>query len=199
AEQRERTRRAVSGNALMYWGPWGGAWLIGFGLFFLQRGLHGRPYLDLPRNLPLIVLFCLMGLAMLTTVAIGARSQRDLRGDSNLQGMMYGFAWFFGFVTVVAVGIRFTDFLPPDEQSVLWSGMAVGVTGTLYLAGGALWRDWSLFIMGGWLIVINAIGIGLGPGWHALLVSAAGGGGLLIGGVTLWLLDKRRGRQVAGR
>lgn len=191
-QQQERTHQARTGDALAYWGPWGTAWLVGFGLFFLHQGLNGKPYVGMPENLPLIVLFVLMALAMAMTAVVGARANRNFQGPSNQQGMMYGFTWFFGFVSVVAVGVRFGDYLPVAEQSILWSGMAVGITGTLYLAGAALWKDKSMFVMGLWLTAINAVGITLGPGWHPLLVSVAGGGGMLVAGAVRRLVCRKR-------
>jgi hypothetical protein len=191
SSQQQRARQVFFGDALMYWGPWGFAWLIGFGLFFLHQGLHGEPYVNMPGNLPLIVLFCLMAAAMVISAIAGVKAGRLIQGPSNVQGMMYGFSWFFGFISVVALGIRFAAGLPDDEQAVLWSGMAVGMTGALYLAGAAMWQDWSMFVMGLWLTAINAVGITLGPGWHPLLVSVAGGGGLLIVGLVLRMRGQR--------
>ena len=46
------------------------------------------------------------------------------------------------------------------------------------MAGGAIWKSRDLFILGGWIAVINVVGVLAGPGWHSLVISLAGGGGL---------------------
>jgi hypothetical protein len=62
----------------------------------------------------------------------------------------------------------------------------VALTGALHMAGGAIYRDRSLFVLGAWTSVINIIGIIAGPGWHSLIVAIAGGGGMIVAGTLQW-------------
>ena len=59
------------------------------------------------------------------------------------------------------------------------------------MAGGAVWLDRDLFRLGVWISVINMIGAFAGPGWHALIMAVAGGGGMLVAGA----IARRRQRQ----
>src|SRR5258705_9475191 len=92
--------RSVALNPLLYYLPWGGAWLIGFGLLFLRYGPDGRVFVNLPGWLPLVSLFSLMALAMVSTIAVSTVRGRHIEGRSSWQGAAYGFAWFFAFAGV---------------------------------------------------------------------------------------------------
>lgn len=188
--QRGVLHRRLSGDPLLYWGPWGAAWLIGFALFVLRWGLSGEPIVDMPTWIPLTVLFTLMAVAMAVTTWLGGRSARYTSGPSNTQGMMYGLSWLCAFAVVAAIAVRFGRGLPEDERGLLWASLSVAVTGILYVAGAAIWREWSMFAMGALLIVVDAVGVSIGPGWHALLTSLAGAA-LLIGGTAAHLRLRR--------
>jgi hypothetical protein len=55
------------------------------------------------------------------------------------------------------------------------------------MAGSAIWVDRDMFVLGAWISVVNVIGVLWGPGWHALVLAVAGGGGLLVAGLLGWL------------
>jgi hypothetical protein len=63
----------------------------------------------------------------------------------------------------------------------------VALTGVLHMAGGALWNDRVLYVLGISISVVNVIGIIAGPGWHALTVAVLGGGGMLVAGFVSWM------------
>src|SRR5689334_5845729 len=98
--ERDAGARSVALNPLLYYLPWGLAWLIGFGLLFLRYGPHGRVFVDLPDWLPLIGLFSLMAVAMVSTTIVSTVRARHVAGRSSWQGAAYGFAWFFAFAGV---------------------------------------------------------------------------------------------------
>jgi hypothetical protein len=81
---------------------------------------------------------------------------------------------------------QFTDVLPDDRQSLLWGGGMVALTGALHMAGGAMWNDRNLFVLGAWTSVVNIVGILFGVGWHPLIVAVLAGGGMLVLGYTGW-------------
>lgn len=176
---------------LLYW-PWGVAWLVGFGLFFLRFSPDGRVLVRLPDWLPLTVLFVLLAAASVVQAIAGARAYGQVTGDSAQRGRWYGFAWALGSVSVyVGVG-RVSDHLPHDLAALLWSATAVGLTGALQMAGGAIWLDRNLFRLGVWISVINVAGAIAGPGWHALVVAVAGSGGILVAGTVSRLRQRHR-------
>jgi hypothetical protein len=187
--QRERAnleRDLTPDPRLMYW-PWGVAWLTGFGLLFLRFGPDGRVFVDLPAWLPLTVLLLLLVAAGITTGVAGGRASAQTAGPRSRQGKMYGFTWAIAFAGASVLFSQFGDHLPDDLLGLLWAGGMVGLTGALHMAGGAIWNDRDLFILGAWTSVINVIGIFAGPGWHSLIVAVAGGGGMLLAGLAWWL------------
>jgi hypothetical protein len=180
-QQAEAARRLIPDQRFYYW-PWGLAWLIGFGLFFLRYGPDGRVFVDLPGWLPLGALFALLAAAAIVSGLGGSKAYGQITGDSNRRGGWYGFAWFLGYATVTVINVRVASHLPEDLAGLLWAATSVGLAGALQMAGGAIWLDRNLFIVGTWVTVINIAGVLAGPGWHALVVAVAGGGGMLLAG-----------------
>lgn len=191
-EQRVATARRLEPDArLLYW-PWGVAWLVGFGLFFLRFAPDGRVLVRLPDWLPVTALFGLLVAAAAVQAVASARAYGQVSGDSARRGRWYGCAWALGSVSVFAVLGRVVDHLPHDQAALLWSATAVGLTGALQMAGGAIWLDRDLFRLGVWISVINVAGTFAGPGWHALVLAVAGGGGILVAGAISRLRQRRR-------
>ncbi|MFC6018715.1 transporter [Plantactinospora solaniradicis] len=193
AEQQAEAARKLSPNLLWYYWPWGLAWLIGFGLLFLFSGPNGRMFVEMPLWLPLATLFTLLIAAGIISGVTGARTYGQVAGDSRRRGQWYGLAWGLGFAGVMTVLGPVSDHLPEDLAGLLWAGVSVGLTGALHMAGGAIWLDRNLFRLGVWISVINIVGVIAGPGWHALVISVAGGGGMLVAGVVFLLRDRTRG------
>jgi hypothetical protein len=186
---RERTNleRALTPDPRWMFWPWGITWLIGFGLFFLRWGPDGRVFVALPDWLPMLALALLLMTAGAITGVQGARSGRQISGPSQRQGRMFGFSWSAGFAGLALVFSQVSDIVPPERQGILWGGGLVALIGALYMAGAALWDDRITFILGAWISVVNIVGVLTGPGWHALIVALAGGGGLLLAGLIGWL------------
>lgn len=66
--------------------------------------------------------------------------------------------------------------------------VAVGpvlVTGLVYMAGAAIWSEWSMLILGGWLAVTCVAAAWTGPVSALLIEALAGGGGFLVASVLL--------------
>lgn len=189
-EQEAAAVRRLTGEPYLFYAAWGLAWFVGFGALFLHYGLSGEPYLPISRGVALAVLFSAMALALAVTVYAVRRSAVHVRGVSQDRGMMYGFAWAAGFAMVVAIAVRFgeSEVSPSDDAGLLWAALSLLVVSVLYMAGAALWREWSMFWVGVWLCALNVVGTVAGPGWHALLTSVGGGGGFLV---TAWLLRRR--------
>jgi hypothetical protein len=192
-QQRAAAERKLQPHPLVFFGPWGIAWLVGFGLLFLRFGPDGRVFVPMPQWIPLTALFFLLAAALATSTYWSSRTFRHVHGRSSVKGAMYGFSWFVAFTAMGMTISRFDDALSDADKGLLWTTVSVGLTGALHMAGGAVWEDRTLFALGVWLTVVNVVGTVLGPGWHALVVSLAGGGGMLLAGFALWLrIAKRR-------
>ena len=179
-------RRLTPDPRLLLW-PWGLAWLLGFGVYFLRFGPDGRVFVAMPGFVPLTVLLGLITLAGIVTGIVGARAGRQVTGPSSRQGTMYGFTWSVAFIGMAVLLSRTSDLLPVPTGNLLWAGAMVALTGVLHMAGGALWNDRILYVLGLSISVVNVVGIIIGPGWHALIVAVFGGGGMLVAGLVSWL------------
>jgi hypothetical protein len=187
ARERAATGRQLTPDPRLLLWPWGLAWLIGFGVYFLRFGPDGRVFVDLPEFLPLTVLLGLITVAGIVTGVAGARAGRQVSGPSSRQGAMYGFTWSVAFIGMAVLLSRVSDLLPVPSANLLWAGAMVALTGALHMAGGALWNDRTGYVLGVWISVVNVVGIILGTGWHALIVAVLGGGGMLVAGLVAWL------------
>lgn len=184
-EQANLARTLTPDPRLMYW-PWGIAWLIGFGAIFLRFAPGGRVFVDMPAWLPSTILLALLLAAGIITGIVGGRAGRQVAGPSSRQGLMYGLTWSIAFSGMSVVFSQFNDVLPDARQSLLWGGGMVALTGALHMAGGAMWHDRNLFVLGAWTSVVNIVGIVFGVGWHPLIVAVAAGGGMLVLGQVGW-------------
>ena len=184
-ERAEAERRLTPDPRLLLW-PWGIAWLIGFTVYFLRFGPDGRIFVQFPDWLPLVLLLALMIAAGIVTGITGARAGRWVSGPSSSQGAMYGISWSIAFAGMATVLARVSDYLPEPQVNLLWAGVMVGLTGALHMAGGAIYNDRSLFILGAVISLVNIVGVIAGPGWHSLILAVAGGGGMLVAGALAW-------------
>ena len=196
-EQQETARRRLDVDPVAFLVPWGLAWLGGYGLLFLRHGPDDRVVVEMPSWLPVAVLYTLLVAAGILSSVAGHRATRGVAGASMERGVMYMWSWFVAFAGFGVLGPRFEPFLPDAEFGLLMGSLPVFITGILYMSGGAVWRDRSQFAFGVWLSVVNAAGVLAGPGWHSLLVSVLGGGGMLAGALCL-RLRRRRPSATAG-
>ncbi|GIH20538.1 transporter [Rugosimonospora africana] len=185
--QRDAAVRSLRPDPRFIYWPWGLAWLVGFGLLFLRHGPHEQIRVSMPDTLPLATLFALMIIALLVSGVAGARANRQISGDSSVRGLRYGLSWLAGFAGNAVVCAHFSKLLPAPEVGLLWAATSVGLVGVLYLTGSAVWQSRDLFVLGIWLTISNIVGVLAGPGWHSLVISVAGGGGLLVAGFAEWL------------
>ncbi|MFC4008743.1 hypothetical protein ACFOY2_16040 [Nonomuraea purpurea] len=187
-EQSVATVKSLKGDPLLLYVPWGVSWFLGFTAFFLHYGLDGRPYAPISQMQALAVLMsCQLVAGALAAFGI-VRMNRLIRGDTSARGAMFGYAWFAGMLVMAVICVRLSTILPPDESGLMWAGVSLLVVAVLHMAGGAIWLNWPMFFTGAWAAAVNALGVLLGPGWHALLTATLLGGGFVAAG--LWL---RRG------
>jgi hypothetical protein len=192
-EQRARAERSLTPDPRLVYVPWSFSWLIGFGVFFLKYGSDGDGLVDMPEWVPLATLFSLMAVALVIMTIELARAGRQVAGESATKGTMYGIAWAVAFIGLGVTAGYLSDYLPPPQVGLLWSASSVGLVAVLYIAGAAIYSDRIMFVHGCWLAVINVAGVLAGPGWHALIISlAGGGGGLVLGFLAGRRLARRR-------
>jgi hypothetical protein len=191
-EQRAEAERSLTPDPRRVYWPWSFSWLIGFGAFFLKYGSDGDGLVAMPDWVPMATLFGLMALALTVMTVELARAGRQVSGESATKGAMYGIAWAVGFLSLGVTGWYLGDFLPPPQVGMFWSASSVGLVAVLYIAGAAIYPDRTMFALGSWLAVVNVAGVFAGPGWHALIISLAGGGGGLVLGYVAWRNMARR-------
>jgi hypothetical protein len=182
--ERAEAERVLTPDPRLFLWPWAFAWLIGFTVYFLRFGPDGRVFVAMPDWVPLATLLALMIVAGVVTGVTGARAGRWVSGKSSTQGAMYGISWSIAFAGMSTVLARISDYLPEPQVNLLWAGVMVGLTGALHMAGGAIYNDRSLFVLGAYISVVNVTGVLAGPGWHSLILAVMGGFGMLAAG---WL------------
>jgi hypothetical protein len=178
-QQQAEARRGLGLNPAVILGLWGSAYLFGFGAIFLTYPTA------LPVRLPGAVAGVVVGVlfvaATVTSIVMGVRSGRGLRGPSRAAGAMYGWSWTLGFCTLAAVNGGVSRLgLPDDAETLLWSGSSLLLVGVLYLAAGALFQDRFQYGLGVWMLVCSACSVYAGVPGNFAVVSLAGGGGLLL-------------------
>ena len=189
--ERAETELSITPDPRGFLWPWGFAWVLGFGVYFLRYGPGGRVLVDMPNWLPLTLLLALFMAAGVFTGWFGARISRSIRGPSNRQGAMYGLTWSVAYAGMAVVLSTTNGLLSDEHANMLWAGAMVAVTGVMHMAGGAIWNDRSLFALGIWTSVVNVVGIFAGAGWHSLILAVLGGGGMLLAGTLQWLKLRR--------
>lgn len=185
--QQAATIKQLKGNPLLVYLPWGVAWLLGFTAFFLHYGLNGVSHLPISQGQAMTVLMC--GLLVAGSVATYGifKMQVHARGASSIKGTMYGYAWVLGLLTMGVITARMGPQLPGAESGLLSAAISLLVVALLFMLGGALWLEKPMFFLGLWTAGVNALGVLLGPGWHALLVAVLLGGGFIVASVWLSL------------
>ncbi len=190
-EQQATAERSLTPDPRLICWAWGTAWLVGFGLLYLRFGPDGAVTWNIPSWLPLTTLFSLMGVSAVITGYAVSRAARQVRGDSATKGMMYGLTWMIGFIGVSVLAAHLSRFLPDPEVGLTWAAVSIGLVAVMYMAGGAIWNTWILFLLGSWIGAVNVVGVVAGAGWHSLVTSLAGGGGLIVCGFVAQVARRR--------
>lgn len=183
----------LSPDPRILFGVWGIAWFVGFGALWTTA----RTAADVqPAGWAFALFYALLGTAVVVTIVHVTRRSRGLRGTSATTGSMYGWSWLVAFVVVGlvlgALGRADTD---PAVMGIVSTALPCLVVGTLYMAGAATYRDWSWFALGAWIAVMAGIGAMAGMPSNYLVMSVAGGGGLLVGALACHVAGRRgRGR-----
>lgn len=175
AAERERTRRRTAPSFALIGSAWGVAWLAGYLTLFLSA--DG----PVPADWAFGVFSALLVVAVVITAVHTTRRAAGIRGDSATVGAMYGITWFVAFL---AAGLLFAGAVRAGAgdavMAVLTNGVSCIIVGLLYMAGGALWREWPMFGLGAWVALVAGAVALLGTPAAYLVMALAGGGGFLV-------------------
>lgn len=169
---------------------WGLAWLLGYGALRLGR----RPDFTVPA--PHMVFFvAALACAGIYTAVYISRRIRGIRGGSVDQGARLGAAWCGAFVLWFVIIGRVGSLLAAmgtvraREAGVILSNAGPClIVGVLFLASSAVWRERTLGVLGGWILITTTAATIVGGSAMLLVMSLAGGGGMLL--AAAW--DARR-------
>lgn len=176
--QRRLVEQQTEPDARLLYGVWGVALLIGEAAFFFATWRDSP--IGISRPVAGVTLFVMLASAMVISSVHIARRVAGVRGESSRQGTFYGWTWMVGFLSLAAIisGVARTGV---DEPTIglLWAAGSGLVIGLLYMAGGAIWLDPTQFALGAWFAVVSGAGAITGSPWIYLVLSVAGGGGML--------------------
>lgn len=172
---------------------WGAAWLLGF----LALWLALEP--KAPVSMPLAVSGPLFGIliaaAVVTSIVIGSRMSRGIRGSSVFSGAVYGWSWSIASIAVFLIGSALINAGMPAELSMLFYPTVYGlVAGLLYLAGAALWTDRNQLFLGIWIIAVSVASSFAGVPTNLLVMALLGGGGFLVAAVGVLVVTRTASR-----
>ncbi|PWD50976.1 hypothetical protein C8046_10245 [Serinibacter arcticus] len=190
--------RLAPDSRLLY-GVWGLAWLIGYlALWTTATATTTATTPGLPTPWAFALFYGLLAVAVVVTIVHVLRRSRGLRGDSATSGAMYGWAWAVSFTVVgVVIGAIGATDAAPSTMGLISNALPCIVVGVLYMAGGAMYRDWPWFVLGAWIAVVAGVASAVGMPRTYLVMAIAGGGGMVVGAVAAHVVGRHRRR--AGR
>lgn len=192
--QQDTVRKGTEPSGPLLFGAWGVAWLAGYLVLFVS----GTQERGLPAGWAFAVFGLLLVSAMVFTgVHIGRRAV-GVRGASAAVGAMYGWSWAvcFAVVFLILSGVARAG-ASHEVMQILSNSLSCLVVAALYMAGGALWREWRMFALGVWIALVAGGAALLGPPSSYLLMAVAGGGGFLLGAAAGVVVDRRRSQTAA--
>ncbi|MFP3712870.1 hypothetical protein [Puerhibacterium sp. TATVAM-FAB25] len=200
-EQQERARAATEPDGRALYAAWGVAWLAGYLCLWSSSrrtadgaaGASGQPE-------PWA--FAVFGGAILAAVAFTivhtVTRTAGTRGASARTGALYGWAWFLGFLAIAFIqGGLARAGASPEVMGLASNATACLVVGLLYLAGGMVFGETRLYVLGVWILLVAAVASFVGIPLTYLVMALAGGGGFLLLAALEQVLRSRRRR--AGR
>jgi len=178
AAQRRRVRDSDVDSRILF-GVWGLGWLVAYGVQWWDATTSPTGTSTARGG---IAFGAIMLVALVVTLVHVARAGRGLAGASQQIGAMYGSAWGIGFAGqgLIVVGIVNAG-ANPVVIAIVANSIACLVVGMMYMAGGALWRETAMYVIGAWMIAVAAAASLVSMPTGYLVMSLAGGGGMLVG------------------
>lgn len=195
--QRALVRDRAEPDGRLLFGLWGVAWVIGYSaLFWTAKDAVGQR----PAAWAFTVFAACLGIAVVVTIVHVLLRTRGVRGISARSGMMYGWSWTIGFVGIVAINNGLMRAGAGTEVlDLAWNALPCLFVGVMYLAGGALWQEWTVFVLGVWIILVAGAATVVGLPTTYLVMATAGGGGMLVGALVTHLVRARTARAARER
>lgn len=174
-EQQERARDATEPDGRLLFAAWGLAWLIGYLAMWSTAHATGTP----AGWAGWLFAGCIFG-AMAFTIVHSVTRTAGTRGASARVGALYGWTWFLAFtaygVVIGAMGDAGASF---EVMSAAANGFASVIVGLMYIAGGMLFCENRMSVVGVWMLVTAALAALAGMPNTYLVMAVAGGGGFL--------------------
>lgn len=172
-------RRALEPDGRVLAGVFGLAWLVGYGTLWLGVSDVGPGWIS--PTVGGVTLGVSLALAVAVFAVHTAVRTSGVRGPSSTSGAMYAVAWplaFAGLFLVMsgAAGQGLDD----PTVSLLWGTISPLIVGCLLMSASAAWRDRLWFGAGAWTVLVAGAAALSGYPTFNLVMSLAGGGGLLI-------------------
>lgn len=196
--QDRATRRALAVNEWVLYATWGLAWLVANGITSLvyQDGSAGSGSVWLVN----LIWPVAMGAALVVTMRHVSRRRAGVAGD-GASGVLFGLAWLLSIAVAAGTGATVSGLVPavdPALVRILPSVCIVLVIGTIYLLCGVLWGDRLQFVVGVWLVLVNAASLATGPDTYTLGMAVGGGGGFLVAALLAWQRERANESVAAG-
>lgn len=173
---------------------WGVAWLVGFGALWLVDG--AAPALAIPPGVAGTVFGVLMGVALVVSAVLGARSGRGIRStpQSRFTGAVFGISASGWFVALYVFAFALVENgMDPALAGVYFPTGSALVVGFMYVIAGGIWRVVPAIAMGAWIVVVGLVAPFFGVPTHYLVFAIAGGGVFLLGALVLAIRFRARG------
>jgi hypothetical protein len=207
AAQQEKAKDVEPDGRVLY-GVWGLAWLLGYTTLYVSSlrspatatlEIGARDVVGQPEPWAFLAFtFLVVGAVAITIVHIMTRVS-GVRGASARSGALYGWAWFISFAAMsMVLGGLARAGANPEVMSLASNSLSCLVVGIMYLAGGAMWQETRLYVLGVWILLVAGAATIVGlPGLY-LVMAVAGGGGFLLMAFVEQVLRVRTRRRIAG-
>lgn len=189
-ETRE-VQRAFGAQEVVHYLAWGAAWLLGYLVLWASWEESGSPVV-IPAVPAAAVFAGLLGAAGATSIVVGIRSNRGLRGPSDFVGRVYGISWMLLGVTAAAVGVGLIRAgMPSDLAALYFPSVYALVLGAMYLAGTMLWRSVDQLVIAIIVLVAAAVTPFFGAPANLLAMALLAGISLIVAGLIALARHRR--------
>jgi len=210
AAQQDKVKDIEPDGRVLY-GVWGLAWLLGYTTLYVSAvrtadaaaaassATDPGAAVGQPEPWAFLAFSVLVASAVAITIVHIMTRVSGVRGASARSGALYGWAWFISFaaMSMVLAGLARAG-ATPDIMGITSNSLSCLVVGIMYLAGGAMWQETRLYVLGVWILLVAGAATIVGlPGLY-LVMAAAGGGGFLLMALVEQALRARARRRVEG-
>jgi hypothetical protein len=179
-EAGDRARRELRVSHPVIFIAGGVAWLLGYGAIWLSvRGQH--PYQG-PAPEAAVIQVVLVGLAAAIAASVIGRAISGVGGLSAVQRRISILALAIGIVAVLVLeaAIDHAGASRSVVFGVFQASAPVLVAGVVYIANSAVRLNWTLLVLGAWLVAVASGGAFAGPVGVWAVTALAGGLGYLL-------------------